>query len=345
MNGATVSDARGGDGEARRQQNPPRGRSSEQGSTSDPRGAAAPSEVAVAWLGLGRMGSVMASRLLDAGTPLAVWNRTAAKCLPLVENGAEQLDTIAAAARSDAVFSMVLDDNALAALHDADTGLFSGPAEGRRVRVWIDGSTVSSGAADAAARAAAAAGVAYVSAPISGNPGVVATGNAIFAISGDAAGLDMAEELCLRIGRGVHRVGSRSEANVVKLCTNAVLAVTMQSLAEIAVLADRVGVSRAALMAFVNDSAIGSPFSRYKTAALVELDFTTAFTPEGQRKDIRLALGLARDAEVPMPVLTETEGAYSRLVGSGLGRGKDFASLVLEVAREAGHSLTPEEVR
>lgn len=211
--------------------------------------AEALSEMTVAWVGLGRMGSAMASRLLDAGTPLAVWNRTAAKCLPLVEKGAEQLDTLAAAARSDAVFSMVLDDRALAALHDPDTGLLSGPAESRRARVWIDGSTVSSGAADAAARAAAAAGIAYVSAPISGNPGVVESGNAIFAISGGAAGLDIAEALCLRIGRGVHRVGSRSQANVVKLCTNAVLAVTMQSLAEIAVLADRVGVSRAALMA------------------------------------------------------------------------------------------------
>jgi 3-hydroxyisobutyrate dehydrogenase len=299
-------------------------------------------EISVAWLGLGRMGSVMAARLVDAGTPLAVWNRTAAKCLPLVEKGAEQLDTIAEAAHSDAVFSMVLDDQALAALHDPDTGLFSGPAEGRRARVWIDGSTVSPGGADAAARAAAAAGVAYVSAPISGNPGVVESGNAIFAISGDAAGLDVAEELCLRIGRAVHRVGSRSQANVVKLCTNAVLAVTMQSLAEIAVLADRAGVSRAALMSFVNDSAIGSPFSKYKTAALVELDFTTAFTPEGQRKDIRLALDLARDTEVPMPVLTETEAAYTRLVDGGLGEGRDFASLVLEVARQAGHGLTPE---
>lgn len=297
----------------------------------------------VAWIGLGRMGSVMASRLLDAGTPLAVWNRTAAKCLPLVEKGAEQLDTIAAAARSEAVFSMVLDDHALAALHDPDTGLFSGPAEARRARVWMDGSTVSTAAAEAAARSAAAAGVAYVSAPISGNPGVVASGNAIFAISGDPAGLDTAEELCLRIGRAVHRVGSRAEANVVKLCTNAVLAVTMQALAEIAVLADKAGVSRGALMEFVNDSAIGSPFSRYKTPALVELDFTTAFTPEGQRKDVRLALGLARDAEVSMPVLTETEAAYSRLIEAGLGRGKDFASLILEVAREAGHGLTPEE--
>ena len=296
----------------------------------------------VAFLGLGRMGSVMAARLLDAGTPLSVWNRTPAACDPLVARGATRLAHLSDAVRCDAVFSMVLDDRALAALHDPDTGIFSGTDTESRPVVWIDGSTVSPRAATAAADAAARAGVAYVSAPVSGNPGVVESGNAIFAVSGDAEGLDLAEELCLRLGRAVHRMGSRAEANLVKLCTNALLAVTMQSLAEIAVLADRGGVSRGALMGFVNDSAIGSPFSRYKTPPLVELDFPVAFTPEGQRKDVRLALEVARDAEVPMPVLTETEVAYSRLVASGLGDGKDMASLILAVARDAGVRLAPE---
>jgi 3-hydroxyisobutyrate dehydrogenase len=299
-------------------------------------------EVTVAFVGLGRMGTAMASRLLDAGTRVAVWNRTPSRCDPLVARGAARLGSLREAARSDVVFSMVLDDEALAALHDPGSGLLEDVADGRRPRVWIDGSTVSPGAAVAAAEAAAAMGVAYVSAPISGNPGVVESGNAIFAISGDEGGLDLAERICLAIGRAVHRVGSRAEANVVKLCTNALLAVTMQSLAEIAVLADRSGVTRSALLGFVNDSAIGSPFSRYKTPPLVELDFPTAFTPEGQRKDIRLALDLARAVEVPMPVLTESEVAYSRLVSGGLGQGKDFAALVLNVARDAGVTLEPE---
>jgi 3-hydroxyisobutyrate dehydrogenase len=297
-------------------------------------------ELSVAFLGLGRMGSVMATRLLDTGASLSVWNRTAAKCAPLVERGARQLESVAEAARSEVIFSMVLDDRALGDLHAPATGLFSGSEV--TARVWIDGSTVSPPAAEAAAEAAAAAGVAYVSAPISGNPGVVEAGQAIFAISGDEAGLDITEDVCLRMGRAVHRVGSRAEANVVKICTNALLGVTMQSLAEIAVLADRLGVSRAGLLEFVNDSAIGSPFSRYKTPALIELDFPTAFTPEGQRKDIRLALDLARSVEVPMSVLTETEVAYSRLIAGGLGAGQDFATLILNVARDAGHTLRPE---
>jgi 3-hydroxyisobutyrate dehydrogenase len=303
---------------------------------------AATARPGVAFLGMGRMGSVMAARLLDAGLALSVWNRTPERCAPLVSRGATPLGSLPDAAEADVVFSMVLDDGALADLHDPGAGLFSGPQHRRRVRTWVDGSTVSPGAAERAAAAAAAAGVAYVSAPVSGNPGVVESGNAIFAISGDVAGLDDAEQVCLLMGRAVHRVGSGAEANVVKLCTNALLGVTMQSLAEVAVLGDRLGVSRAALLGFLNDSAIGSAFTRYKTPPLVTLEFPTAFTPEGQRKDLRLALALARDTGVPMPVLSETEVAYTRLVDSGLGEGRDFASLVLAAARDAGLTLAPE---
>src|SRR5688572_13525748 len=111
------------------------------------------------------MGAVMAGRLLDSGVSLAVWNRTEAKCAPLVERGAAQLSHVREAARSGVVFSMVLDDRALADLHDPRQGLFSGPVEEREVRVWIDGSTVSPAAAQAAAAVAAESGVAYVSAP------------------------------------------------------------------------------------------------------------------------------------------------------------------------------------
>lgn len=296
----------------------------------------------VAFVGLGRMGSAMVGRLLDAGIPLAVYNRTSSKADPHVERGATRLGSLAEAAGYDVVFTMVTDDAALDDIHQGDSGLFSG---GRAPKVWIDGSTVSIECAKRAAEAAHAAGAAYVSAPISGNPVAVAAGNAIFAISGDEAALDVAEELVAHIGRSVFRVGDAAAANVVKLCVNALLAVTMQSVAEIAVLADRAGVSRAGLMEFLNESAIGSVFTRYKTANVVELEFPPTFTPVGQRKDVRLALDLAHELEVPMPVLNTTEVAFSRLVSGGLGEGRDFAALILEVARDAGVELKPEKLR
>lgn len=296
-------------------------------------------DATVAFVGLGRMGAAMATRLMDNGTALSVFNRTQTKADPFVERGATRLERLSDAANSDIVFSMVTDDAALDDLHDPATGLLSGEGV---PGVWVDGSTVSRDAAERARAAAEAAGARYVSAPVSGNPTVISAGTAIFAISGDEAALDLAEALLSRIGRAVWRVGSATEANVVKLCVNALLAVTMQSVAEIAVLADRAGVSRAALMAFLNDSAVGSPFTKYKTGNVVGLEFPPTFTPEGQRKDIRLALDLSQELEVPMPVLNTTEVAYSRLVSGGLGEGRDFAALILEVARDAGYELKPE---
>lgn len=300
------------------------------------------SDLSISWVGLGRMGTAMVSRLLEQGAGVAVWNRTASKCQPLLDRGARLLATLADAAANNVVFSMVADDVALDALTSPSDGLFSGAPTKRSVTVWIDGSTVSPAAAERASRAAAAAGVAFVSAPISGNPGVVSAGAAVFALSGDQAGIEVAESIVLAIGSKAFRVGNRAEANVIKLCTNAVLAVTMQSLAEVAVLADKTGVSRSALMSFLNESAIGSPFTRYKTGNILSLEFPPTITVEGQRKDIWLALDLAREWESSMPVLSTTEVAFSRLVSGGLGEGRDYAALILDVARDSGHTLVPE---
>src|ERR1700733_12168195 len=108
----------------------------------------------VAWLGLGRMGTVMAGRLLDAGFEVGVWNRTPEKTAPLVARGAKHIGSPAGAAAYDIAYSMILDADGLARLHDPADGVVSG-APGR-LRTWIDGSTVSPGAAGRASSAAGA---------------------------------------------------------------------------------------------------------------------------------------------------------------------------------------------
>jgi 3-hydroxyisobutyrate dehydrogenase len=297
------------------------------------------STTAVTWLGAGRMGEAMAERLLAGGVPVAAWNRSPDRCAGLLARGARQLAT---PADSDApvAFSMVLNDAALDALWRDETGLLAGQ---HPPRIWVDCSTVSPDASRRAAGAAAERGVAFVCAPVSGNPSVVRAGNLIFAVSGPAAAAREVIPLLDVIGRRSYVVGGAHEARVVKLCTNLVLALLTQALAEALVLGQSQGVARSALMEFINDSAIGSPFTRYKTDAFVALDLTPAFTPEGQRKDLRLALQLAAAGEVPLPITSATEVTFTRLVASGLGEGRDFASLILLAARDAGLTLTPEE--
>ena len=283
----------------------------------------------------------MAERLIGAGFEVGVWNRTPGRADPLVAKGAVRLAALGDARDFDVAYSMVLDDAALARLHDPADGLFAGDGPGR-LATWVDGSTVSPEAAARAAARAREAGVGYVSAPVSGNPGVVAAGRAIFAVSGREEDLERAQPVVSALGRAVHRMGAGTEANVVKLATNGLLAVVIQALAELVVLGEKAGVRRADLLAFINDSALGSPFSAYKTPAFVELDLTPTFTVEGQRKDVRLALALAAALETPMPVLSTTEVEFSRTIASGIGAGKDLAAVLLTAARDAGLDLAPE---
>ncbi|HVQ90771.1 MAG TPA: NAD(P)-dependent oxidoreductase [Mycobacteriales bacterium] len=299
---------------------------------------AAPDGAGVTFLGVGRMGEAMVERLLAGGVGVAAWNRTPARLDGVVGRGASALAAPAGSAAPVAI-SMVLDDAALDALWQRPDGLLSGPTP---PAVWLDCSTVSVAASSRAAAAAASSNVDFVCAPVSGNPGVVRAGNLIFAASGPAPAVARVLPLLDVIGRRTLVVGDAHQARVVKLCVNAVLAIHAQALAEALVLAERNGVRRSALMEFINDSAVGSPFTRYKTDAFVGLDLTPAFTPEGQRKDLRLALGLAAEGEVPLPLVSATEVIYSRLVASGLGAGKDFAALLLLAARDAGLELEPE---
>jgi 3-hydroxyisobutyrate dehydrogenase-like beta-hydroxyacid dehydrogenase len=206
----------------------------------------------------------------------------------------------------------------------------------------VDCSSVSPVAAKAASEAAAAKGVQFVSAPVSGNPGVVRAGRLIFAVSGAETAIETARPFFDVIGRAVHVVGDSNQASVVKICTNALLGVLMETLSEVAILGEKSGVKREDLLNFINDSAVGSPFSTYKTAALVNLDFTPTFTSEAQRKDLRLALSLAESAGASMPLVAATESEFDRLVTTGVGAGLDIASAIAQVAKDSNITLAPE---
>lgn len=289
------------------------------------------------WIGVGKMGEAMAARLLEADIAVTAWNRTAAKCAPLEALGATVAKTPADAANVDVMFSMVLDDAALGELCERADGPLAGSA-----KVWVDCSSVSPGASAKAAAAAAAHGIGFVAAPVSGNPGVVRAGNLVFAVSGASADIDIARPYFEAMGRAVHVVGDANQATVVKICTNAMLGVLMETLSEVLVLGESNGVRRTDLLSFMNDSAVGSPFSTYKAAALTALDLTPTFTPPGMKKDLNLALGLWPNAEAPTPVVRAAQEQFVRLAASEEWASADIAAALLQVASDAGLQLTPE---
>jgi 3-hydroxyisobutyrate dehydrogenase-like beta-hydroxyacid dehydrogenase len=190
---------------------------------------------------------------------------------------------------------------------------------------------------------AAKRGTDFLAAPVSGNPNVVAAGQMTMAVSGREETFEAARPVLEVLGRSVSYVGPDEVARLVKICHNVFLGVVIQSLAEITVLAQKGGATRAGFLSFMNDSVMGSAFSRYKTPALVNLDFTPTFTLPLLRKDFDLGLAAARTLEVPMPLASATATLVAAAIGAGY-RYEDFAVLIEEQANASGLDLEPEGV-
>jgi 3-hydroxyisobutyrate dehydrogenase len=186
-------------------------------------------------------------------------------------------------------------------------------------------------------------GVELLAAPVSGNAKVIKAGRLSFVCSGPKAGYDRALPYLKMIAPAASYVGEGELARIVKICHNVFLGVVTQSLAEITVLAQKAGVPRHAFLDFINQSVMGSIFSRYKTPAFVNLDFTVTFTPHLLRKDLDLGLDAARRYEVPMPLASLTRDVVQTLMGHGMSE-QDFAQLLLLQAEASGMKLAPENV-
>ncbi len=294
----------------------------------------------VGWIGTGRMGFELAKRLLAAGYDVAVYNRTRAKAEPLTEFGATIVDRPVELADRDVVFSMVSASKDLEDVMLGADGLLSDPA--RAPRAIADASTVSVEASAAVRAVAEERGVGFLATPVSGNPKVIAVGKLTVAASGPREVFDLAEPLLQTWGRGVTYVGDSEVARIVKIAHNVFLGVVIQSLAEITVLAEKAGVSREAFLGFLNDSVMGSVFTRYKTPALVNLDFAPTFTNVLLQKDFDLGLAAARELGVVMPVAGVTRNLVAQEVGNG-NVDQDFASLILTVAHGSGLAIVSED--
>jgi 3-hydroxyisobutyrate dehydrogenase-like beta-hydroxyacid dehydrogenase len=295
----------------------------------------------VGWIGTGRMGYQLALRLLNAGYDVAAYNRTRAKCEPLAEHGAKIVDRPADLADRDIVFIMVSADSDLAAVISDHGGLLTGD---QAPKVVVDSSTVSMETSARIREIVEAVGAQFLAAPVSGNPKVIAAGMMTVAASGPREVFDTVEPLLTTFGRGVTYVGEGEVARLVKIAHNVFLGVVSQSLAEITVLAERGGVSRGAFLEFLNDSVLGSTFSRYKSPALVNLDFHPTFTNVLLRKDLQLGLAAGKQLSVPMPLAAAADMLVAQAIGAGY-TADDFATLVLEQARRSGYQIEPENVQ
>jgi 3-hydroxyisobutyrate dehydrogenase len=178
---------------------------------------------------------------------------------------------------------------------------------------------------------------------VMGNAKVAEAGRLTLAVSGPEDSFRQARPYLDLLGHGATYVGEGETARIVKLCHNLLLGVVIQSLAEVTILAQQYGVQRHVLLECLNSSVMGSVFSRYKTPALVNLDFHPTFTASLLRKDFDLGLAAAREREVPLPVAGLVHQLIQGLVGRGYGD-QDFAALLAMQADSAGVTLASEDV-
>src|SRR5882672_2565309 len=292
------------------------------------------------WIGIGRMGQAMAERLAKGGADLTVWNRTRSKAEPLAALGARVAVELNELAACDIVFVMVSTWDDVREVICGPHGLLSGA---RAPKLVIECSSISLDGSAELRTLLAARGVQMLAAPVSGNAKVIKAGKLSFVCSGPRAAFDAALPTLRLIAPAASYVGEGELARIVKICHNVFLGVVIQSLAEITVLAQKAGVPRHAFLDFINQSVMGSTFSRYKTPALVNLDFHVTFTPQLLRKDLDLGLDAARRFEVPMPLASATRDLVQMLIGNHLDD-EDFAKLIVQQAKASGLELASEGV-
>ena len=296
------------------------------------------SQKKIGWIGTGRMGFAMVKRLLEKGADVSVWNRTTAKALPLAEQGATIVQKPSDLADHDIVFTMVGGPVDFVEVTLGSDGVLS---QDKKPRMLIDSTSIDEEASAKVRLSANKNGVSMLAAPVSGNAKVVKAGKLTFVVSGPENAYIEAQPYLDVIGRGSYYVGEGELSRFIKICHNVFLGVVIQNMVEITVLAEKAGVPRHAFLDFLNNSVMGSMFSKYKSPALVNLDYTVTFTPELLLKDLDLGLAAAKENGVPMPVTAAAREIVQSLIGNGYVD-QDFATLLSMHASSSGLDLKSE---
>lgn len=304
-------------------------------------------ELVIGWVGMGRMGYPMAERLLKAGYELRIWNRTKSKAEPLAAKGATLVDSPAELADVDVFCTMVSTGKDVEQVYFGANGVLSGDGA---PAIMIDWSSISTDESTSLRERVNARGSEFLCSPVSGNGKCVKSGKLSSVVSGPRSTFDKVEHIISTVApMGVAYVGDGELARFCKIAHNVMLGVVIQNLAEITVLAEKAGVPRVAFLDFINNSVMGSIFTRYKTNAMVNLDWTTTFTPHLLRKDLDLGLGAARNLDVSMPVTAATREVLQAHIGAAQQSSdpegylaKDFAMLLETVAAQSGLTLESE---
>jgi len=277
------------------------------------------------------MGSRMAMNLHAAGHSLQVFNRNREKTKPFADKGIQVCDSPAAAAKgAEFVCSIVSDDIATREVMLGVNGVVSAAASGT---IILDSSTNTPAMAREVAKAAAARGVVYLDAPVSGSLAQAQGKELVILVGGAKAAFDKAQPVLLAMGRMVRRIGDSGAGATLKLINNMLSASLTAAIAEAAQAAEAANLDRDATMEVLAEGAAGSRLMKTKLPKIFKRDFSPQFQLELMDKDLRYFLMLAQELDRPAPIASLVRSQYQAAKRAQFGK-LDSCAVFLQAAGE-----------
>src|SRR6266404_4524568 len=288
---------------------------------------------AISYLGLGTMGSGMASNLLKAGYQLTVWNRSAEKCKPFARKGARVADTPADAARDvDLVIYMLSNDQAVEEVVFGAKGILGGIKEGQ---IAMDMSTVLPAMSLREQEAYAKRGVDFLDAPVFGSKQEAADAKLWIMAAGNKAIFEKVKPVLEKLGQTVHYFGKNGNAAAMKLVGNLMVALELEALSEGLVLARKAGLDLNTVLEVVKVADFRSPLLVGNGQNILKRDFSTSFALKLMLKDAGLIEKFGESLQSPIPALRVVEKKLAAAVDLGFGT-ENASALIKALEKEAG---------
>ncbi|PYV99111.1 MAG: NAD(P)-dependent oxidoreductase [Acidobacteria bacterium] len=279
----------------------------------------------VAILGLGIMGSGMASRLLTSNFPVTVYNRNTAKTDPFAKAGAHVADSPRAAAqRSEVIISMVADDQASRDTWLGENGALNGAAPGSTL---IESSTLTVPWIQELAAAAAHKSCNFLDAPVTGTKPHAESGELLFLVGGSASALANAQAVLSVLGRDVIHLGSNGSGALMKLINNFMAAVQAASFAEAVALITAGGLDREKAVSILTDGVPGSPMVKRVAARLASGDFSPNFSLRLMAKDLTYAASEGTRHKLDLQTPAAALAVFKEAINQGYGE-EDLSAVV-----------------
>ena len=274
-------------------------------------------DVTIAFLGVGQMGTPMASRLISAGFNVRVWNRSKERVKGLVQLGGTEASTPAvAAAGADVVITMLPDGPSIETVMRGAEGALDTQTSGT---VWLQMGSIGIEWTERLRRSATDAGVHFVDAPVSGSVTPATTGQLIILASGPESAHRVADPIFAALGHDTFWLGAAGAGSRAKLVLNNWLVDLVEMVAETLKLSEALGLDPRVIVDILDDAPIGSPYAVAKARSMLDGDFTSNFALKHAVKDALLTLDAAHDIDRKLPLTESLIANWQRAVADGAG--------------------------